>query len=97
MWNAGTRNQATPPRAPNLPPWARFLVPVTGRPRITPALFAHERLMLGEDMFRQESLCPFITPGSLLFSHSLIDSAIAPAIKPLFPGGRLPELSPSSP
>jgi hypothetical protein len=42
--------------------------------------------MLGDDMFRQEYLCEFVTPGGFMFSRELLQSAIDPSIEPLFPG-----------
>lgn len=64
--------------------WTRFLVPATQCPRISPEFLKHERLMLGDETYRQEYLCEFITPGGRLFSAELLRAAIDPDVVPLF-------------
>jgi hypothetical protein len=86
LYNRERREPGPAGQDPPAPHWTRFRVPATDCPRITPDFLDHERLMLGDDMFRQEYLCEFITPGGFLLSRELIESAIDPSIEPLFPG-----------
>jgi hypothetical protein len=52
-------------------------------PRITPEFLAHERIMLGDELFRQEYLCEFIAGPHTFLSPELI-AAIDPSIEPLY-------------
>jgi hypothetical protein len=89
-------NDPAPPSAPH---WARFLVPATECPRIAPAFLDHERLILGDVMFRQEYLCEFIAGPHTFLSLELIESAIDHDLEPLFTepqwsqAGRTPRLA----
>lgn len=75
-----------PPRStPEVYPPAP-LTPAIGCPRITAEFLDHERLLLGDEMFRQEYLCEFVTPGGAFIPLHILEAAIDPSIPPLFPG-----------
>jgi Helicase len=53
-------------------PWARWEVPASVCPRITPAFLAEERLALGEWKFAQEYECRFMADAWQIFSDEAI-------------------------
>jgi hypothetical protein len=59
-------------------PWRRFKVTATECPRITPAFLARERLLNGEQSFRQEYLCEFQPGPTQTISRHLLESALDP-------------------
>jgi hypothetical protein len=62
----------------------RFRVPASDCPRITQEFLAAERLILGDDMFRQEYHCEFIAGPHTLLSLEVLEAAIDPNLMPLF-------------
>jgi Terminase large subunit, T4likevirus-type, N-terminal len=53
--------------------WARWEVPATSCPRISPEFLTEERLRLGEWRFKQEYLCQFLDDAWSIFSAEAID------------------------
>ncbi|MCO5350414.1 MAG: terminase family protein [Bryobacteraceae bacterium] len=64
-------------------PFARFSVPASGCPRITPEFLESERLLLGDAAFRQEYFCEFAGTSSTAFPPDLIDDALDPSLQSL--------------
>ena len=65
-------------------PWARFKVPATECPRISPDFLAEERLTLGKEDFAQEYMCEFAEIPNAYFNRDIILNAVSPDVKPLF-------------
>ncbi len=65
------------------PLWQPFKVPATDCSRISPEILAHQRLLLGEDVFKSEYLCEFTAAPGQMFPRELFDSCLDPTVLPL--------------
>jgi hypothetical protein len=72
--------------------WERIEVSADQCPRITKAFLEEEKAALGPWFFDQEYYCRFNDTTDQVFSYDLINAAIDPAVKPLFPVNRVVEL-----
>jgi hypothetical protein len=64
--------------------WTRISVPATECPRISPAFLEEERLVLGEQAFRQEYMCEFLQDVHGFFQRSEVEACLTDEIPPLF-------------
>lgn len=64
--------------------WARFEVPATMCPRISPAFLAEEERVLGPWWYRQEYLCQFSETTDQMFSYDVVMGALSSDVAPLF-------------
>ena len=69
------------------PTWARYEVPATACPRISPAFLEEERRALGPLWFASEYECRFVATVDAVFGYDDIHAALDPTVAPLF-GGR---------
>lgn len=55
--------------------WARWTVPATEVPRITPEFLEEQRRLMGERWFLQEFMCEFLDTDDAVFATDLIENA----------------------
>jgi hypothetical protein len=67
------------------PNWERIRVHTADCPRLTPEYIENERAELPTWVFAREYLGEFSDDDATLFSAELIDAAIDPTVRPLFP------------
>lgn len=60
--------------------WERVMVPATECSRIPAAALDEERLVIGDEMFRQEYMCEFVSGEAGVFDRDLIDEAFTDEI-----------------
>jgi hypothetical protein len=65
--------------------WDRYEVPASECPRISPEFLEEERNALPSWVFRQEYECSFEDTEDVVFTTEMIEKAISPDVKPLFP------------
>jgi hypothetical protein len=68
-------------------PWQRTQVPADKCPRISPEFLAQQRISLGDQMYRQEYQCEFLSTGTQVFSQELLQQAFDDLYDPIN-GGR---------
>ncbi len=66
--------------------WDKVRVPADECPRIPREFLEEEKRTMGERWYRQEYQCSFEDSVSQVFDRELIEMAITPEVKPLFPG-----------
>lgn len=71
------------------PEWARVQATGPECPRIGKEFLEEERRALGENWFRQEYLCEFVSTDDSLFDEETVLQRFSPEVKPLVPGGAL--------
>jgi Terminase large subunit, T4likevirus-type, N-terminal len=76
---------ATPQKGATI--WQRTQVTADRCPRILPEFLAQQRLALGDQMYRQEYQCEFLSTGSQVFSQELLQQAFDDLYDPIN-GGR---------
>jgi Terminase large subunit, T4likevirus-type, N-terminal len=67
--------------------WQRTQVPADLCPRISPEFLAQQRISLGDQMYRQEYQCEFLSTGTQVFSQELLQQAFDDLYDPMN-GGR---------
>jgi hypothetical protein len=67
--------------------WETVKITALQCPRITPEFLAEERHKMGEWWYSQEYMCEFRETSDQVFAYDLIQGAMNPDIKPLFPVG----------
>ena len=80
-----SRNEAASQNGATI--WQRTQVTADRCPRILPEFLAQQRLALGDQMFRQEYQCEFLSTGSQVFSQELLQQAFDDLYDPIN-GGR---------
>ena len=65
--------------------WYRYEVPASECPRISPKFLEEERNALPSWVYRQEYECSFEDTEDVVFTTEMIEKAISPDVKPLFP------------
>jgi hypothetical protein len=68
-------------------PWQRVQVPADHCSRISPEFLAQQRISLGDQMYRQEYQCEFLSNGTQVFSQELLQQAFDDLYDPIN-GGR---------
>jgi hypothetical protein len=63
--------------------WARFSVPATECPRISPEFLEGERAAMGQRWFGQEYLCEFVDVNDGVFDRELVEAALSKDLEPL--------------
>ena len=61
--------------------WIRVTVKATDCPRFDPQFLDEERLIHGDDHFRQEYLCEFVDNETSIFTYEEIQSAMSPSVE----------------
>ena len=67
--------------------WHRTQVPADQCPRIAPEFLAQQRIALGDQIYRQEYQCEFLSTGAQVFSQELLQQAFDDLYDPIN-GGR---------
>ncbi len=67
--------------------WQRTQVPADRCPRIAPDFLAGQRLALGDQIYRQEYHCEFLSTGTQVFSQELLQQSFDDLYDPIN-GGR---------
>jgi hypothetical protein len=65
--------------------WDRVKVTARDCPRISSAFLEEEHRTLGDLFFRSEYLCEFTDTVEQVFDSAMVDAAISPLVRPLFP------------
>ncbi len=65
--------------------WQRTKITAKDCPRISDAWLEEERALVGEWQFQQEYMCEFVDTDEQFFSSALIEAALDPEVKPLWP------------
>ena len=65
-------------------PWTRIEVPAAACPRIPQEFLEEERRTLGDEVFRQEYCCEFMSGEGALFDEALVRSKINRSVAPLW-------------
>jgi phage FluMu gp28-like protein len=65
-------------------PWTRIEVPAAECPRISEQFLEEERRTLGDEAFRQEYCCEFLSGEGALFDEAIVRSKISRSVAPLW-------------